>query len=214
MTPLFKKSDPVDKVKYRPVSLLSRVSKVYDDHFQSNQYIPVQISAYFKPYFSSSLTNFRKSNISNKKFLSLKIWFYNYCMVLKTVIWVSVLILTKEIWFSKITLTSEGYLVLRITMDNRLTIYNYLKSPCKKIANKLNALIKIAPYLNHNQIRLVYNQFLRDGLGIALLLTFCFWRSNHLINKLQERVLKIAYYDLNSSFSDIFWNGKQKYNTH
>ena len=31
--------DPFDKVNYRPVSLLSHVSKVYENYFQSNQYI-------------------------------------------------------------------------------------------------------------------------------------------------------------------------------
>ena len=30
VTPLFKKADPFDKLSYRPVSLLSHVSKVYD----------------------------------------------------------------------------------------------------------------------------------------------------------------------------------------
>ena len=30
VTPLFKKADPFDKVNYRPVSLLSHVSKVYE----------------------------------------------------------------------------------------------------------------------------------------------------------------------------------------
>ena len=36
VTPLFKKADPFDKVNYRPVSLLSHVSKVYENCFQSN----------------------------------------------------------------------------------------------------------------------------------------------------------------------------------
>ena len=39
VTPLFKKADPFDKENYRPVSLLSHVSKVYENYFQSNQYI-------------------------------------------------------------------------------------------------------------------------------------------------------------------------------
>ena len=33
VTPLFKKADPFDKVNYRPVSLLSHVSKVYENYF-------------------------------------------------------------------------------------------------------------------------------------------------------------------------------------
>ena len=39
VAPLFKKADPSDKVNYRPVSLLSHVSKVYENYFQSNQYM-------------------------------------------------------------------------------------------------------------------------------------------------------------------------------
>ena len=46
VTPLFKKVDPFDKVNYRPVSLLSDVSKVYE------RIIFNQISACFEPYFS------------------------------------------------------------------------------------------------------------------------------------------------------------------
>ena len=39
VTPLFKKADPFDKINYRPVILLSHVSKFYENYFQSNQYI-------------------------------------------------------------------------------------------------------------------------------------------------------------------------------
>ena len=49
--------------------------------------------------------------------------------------------------------SAEEYIVLRVTIDNRLNFYNHHKNLCKKIANKLNALTRIAPYLNHNQIR-------------------------------------------------------------
>ena len=38
-TPLFEKADPFDKVNSRAISLLSHVSKVYENYFQSNQYI-------------------------------------------------------------------------------------------------------------------------------------------------------------------------------
>ena len=55
VTPLFKNADPFDKVNYRPVSLLSHVSKVYA------RIIFNQISTYFEQYFSSFLTGFRKN---------------------------------------------------------------------------------------------------------------------------------------------------------
>ena len=89
-------------------------------------------------------------------------------------------------------------------IDNRLTFYNNLKNLCKKIPNKLNALTRIAPYLNHNQIGLIYNSFFKGQLSYcSLIWTFCSRRSNHLINKLQERALRIAYNDFNSSFSEL-----------
>ena len=39
VTPFLKKADLFDKLKYRPVSLLSHVSKVFESYFKSNQYI-------------------------------------------------------------------------------------------------------------------------------------------------------------------------------
>ena len=114
-------------------------------------------------------------NILNKIFLSLQKWFYENYMVLN---------LGKYCYMSfgsnpdksdlilkdgtKIP-SAEEYVVLGVTIDNKLTFYNHLKNLCKKIANKLNALTRIAPYLNHNQTRLIYNSFLRDSLAIALL---------------------------------------------
>ena len=49
VTSLFKKADPFDKVRYRPKSLLSHFSKVYE------RIIFNLISTYFEPYFSSLL---------------------------------------------------------------------------------------------------------------------------------------------------------------
>ena len=100
--------------------------------------------------------------------------------------------------------SAEEYAILGVTIDNRLTFNNHLKNLCKKIANKLNALTRIAPYLDHNQLRLIYNSFFKGQLSYCpLIWTFCSRRSDHLINKLQERALRIAYSDFNSSFSEL-----------
>ena len=61
--------------------------------------------------------------------------------------------------------SAEEYIILGVTTDNRLTFYNHLKNLCKKIANKLNALTRIAPYLNHNQIKLIYKSFFKGQLS-------------------------------------------------
>ena len=57
--PLLKKADPFEKVNYRPASLQSHVSKVYE------RIIFNQISAYFELYFSGLLTGFCKNHSIN-----------------------------------------------------------------------------------------------------------------------------------------------------
>ena len=44
------------------------------------------------------------------------------------------------------TSAAKEYVILGVTIDNRLTFYNHLKNLCKIIASKLNALTRIAPY--------------------------------------------------------------------
>ena len=62
-------ADPIDEVKYRPISLLSYVSEVYE------RIIFNQISTYFEPYFSSFLTGFRKThNIQHSLLKMLELW--------------------------------------------------------------------------------------------------------------------------------------------
>ena len=51
---------------------------------------------------------------------------------------------------------------------------------------------------------LIYNSFFEGQLSYCpLIWTFSSRHSNHLINKLQERALRIAYNDFNSSFSEL-----------
>ena len=69
VTPLFKKAVPFEKVNYRPVSLLSHVSKVYE------RIIFNQIGTYFELYFSSFLTGFyKKHNTQHSLLKMLELW--------------------------------------------------------------------------------------------------------------------------------------------
>ena len=65
-------------------------------------------------------------------------------------------------------------------------------------------LPELSFYLDKKQINFLYNFFLKGQLGYCpLIWTFCSRRPNNLINKLQERVLKVVYNDCNSSFNGI-----------
>ena len=69
VTPFLKKADPFDKVNYRPVSLLSYASKVYES------FIFNQISIYLKPYSFAFLTCFRKNHNTQHSLLKmLELW--------------------------------------------------------------------------------------------------------------------------------------------
>ena len=98
---------------------------------------------------------------------------------------------------------AEEHVVLGITIDSRLTFYSHLKQLCKKVSNKLNALTRIAPYISHTQRELTYSSFFTGQLNYcSLTRTFCSRQSNHLMNKLQERVLGVTYNDYASRFSE------------
>ena len=56
MLPLFKKSDPFDKINYWLVILLSHISKVF------GRVIYNRIKEYFEPFLSKVLTGFRKNH--------------------------------------------------------------------------------------------------------------------------------------------------------
>ena len=100
--------------------------------------------------------------------------------------------------------SAEEHVVLGITIDSRLTFYSHLKKLCKKVANKLNALTKIAPYLSYNQRRLIHSSLFTGQLNYCpLIWTFRSRQTNHLINKLQESTLRVIYNDYDSSFSEF-----------
>ena len=60
--------------------------------------------------------------------------------------------------------SAEEHVVFGITIDYRLTFYSHLKQLCKKVANKLNALTRIAP-LSCIQSRLMYSSFVTGQLN-------------------------------------------------
>ena len=150
-------------------------------------------------------------DILNKNFLSLRKWFYDNYMVLNPC---KCCFMSQgsnsdnsDLIFEDSTKipSSEEHIALGITIDNKLTFYSHLKQLCKKVANKLNALTRVAPYLNYNQTKLIYNSFFKGQLSYCpLIWTFCSRRSNHLINQLQKRALRIIHEDYNSSFSELF----------
>ena len=98
----------------------------------------------------------------------------------------------------------EEHVVLGIKFDFRLTFYSHLKQLCEKVANALNALTRIASNLSYSQRRLTYSSFFTGQFNYCpLTWAFCSRQLNYLINKLQERALRVTYNDYDVSFSDF-----------
>ena len=105
---------------------------------------------------------------------------------------------------TKIPITLE-HEVLAKTIDTNLNFYSHLKQRYKKVANKLNPLTRIIPYLNKKQTNLlIFFPFFKEQLKYCpLICTFCSRRSKNLINKLQDKALSVVYNGYDSSFNEL-----------
>ena len=72
-------------------------------------------------------------------------------------------------------------------------------------------MTRIDPHLSHNQRRLIYHSFFTGHISYCpLIWTFCSRQSNHVINKLQEQILRIIYNDCVSSFELLEMSNESK----
>ena len=65
---------------------------------------------------------------------------------------------------------AEEYVVLRVPINNSLTFNNHLKQFCNKVASKLYAPTKVAQYLDHNRIKLIYNPLFKGQVSYCPLI--------------------------------------------
>ena len=118
----------------------------------------------------TALYSIHKNHISNqsvlkRNFICLQKWFYENYMVLNPG---KCCYMTFGSKFNNDLLLEDGttipsaeeHVVLGITIDSHLNFHSHLKQLCKKVANKLNALTRIAPHLDQDQKKLIYNSFL------------------------------------------------------
>ena len=72
---------------------------------------------------------------------------------------------------------------------------------CKKANRKINALARIAPFININERRILMNSFFRSQFNYCPLIWICDSRTKtRKINRLHERCLRITCNDKQLSF--------------
>ena len=104
---------------------------------------------------------------------------------------------------SSIEINTEEVL-LGITIDKDLKFDDYVNNLCKKACQKLNALARLAPYMNVEIRRIIMKAFIESQFGYCLLVWMFHSRGiNKKINRIHERSLRITYNNKSSSFQDL-----------
>ena len=94
--------------------------------------------------------------------------------------------------------------LLGITIDYKLSFDSHVSNLCKKAGQKLNALARIASYMNINHRRIVMKAFIHSQFGYCPIVWMTHSRTlNNRINRIHERALRIVYKDSDSSFETL-----------
>ena len=76
---------------------------------------------------------------------------------------------------------------------------------CKKTCQKLNALLRLALFMNVDKKGMIMKAFIESQFGYCPLVWMFHSRSlNNKINRIHERALRITYNDKSSSFQKLF----------
>ena len=94
--------------------------------------------------------------------------------------------------------------LLGIDIYCKLSLGNHINQICSKARAKIQALARIAPFLNKRKRKLLMNAFFKSQFSYCPLSWMFHSRTlNNKINRLHERCLRIIYNDITSSFTDL-----------
>ena len=100
--------------------------------------------------------------------------------------------------------SSKTEVLLRITIDYELKFDDHANCLCKKASLKLNALARIAPFMNVSKKRIIMKSFIESQFGYCPLIWMFHSRGlNNKINRIHERALRITYNDKSSSYGEL-----------
>ena len=99
---------------------------------------------------------------------------------------------------------SKEVKLLGVTIDSDLKFDNHVANICSSANRKLTILSRMGTYLSFKQRRLLYKSFIESQFKYCPLIWMFHSRSsNHKINRLHERSLRLVYNDFDSSFNDL-----------
>ena len=93
---------------------------------------------------------------------------------------------------------------LGITIDRDLKFDEHVNNLCKKACQKLNALVRLAPFMNVDKKGMIMTAFIESQFGYYPLLWMFHSRSlKNKINRIHKRAVRITYNDKSSSFQNL-----------
>ena len=99
--------------------------------------------------------------------------------------------------------------LLGILFNNKSDFDEHVTSLCRKASQKLNALARVAQYMNLAQRRLIMNAFIFSQFGYCPLVWMFHSRELYnRINNIHERALRIVYRDYVSTFQQLLKQNK------
>ena len=94
-------------------------------------------------------------------------------------------------------------------IDSELNFREHLGGIIKKASRKVNVLSRITPYKNLTKRKLLMNSFFTSHINYCPLVSVCHNRTiNNIINRLQERCLRIVHNDNKWSFQELLDKNK------
>ena len=104
---------------------------------------------------------------------------------------------------------SSNQKLLGIRFNSNFRFDDHVASLCKKASQKLNALTRVAQYMNIAQRRSIMKAFVCSQFGYCpLVWMFHSRKINNRVNSLHERSLRVVYRDYNATFSELLSKDK------
>ena len=98
---------------------------------------------------------------------------------------------------------------LGITFNTNFRFDDHVASFCKKASQKLNALTRVAQYMNFRQRRSIMKAFICSQFGYCpLVWMFHSRKINNRVNSLHERAVRVVYRDYKATFSELLSKDK------
>ena len=100
---------------------------------------------------------------------------------------------------------SDEEKLLGVTLDNDFSCKTHITNICKKASKKLHALSRVCKYMGQHKRRIIMKAFIESQFSYCPLIWIFHGNRtlNDVMNKIQERALRLVYSDERSSYDEL-----------